>query len=267
MATAILVILLGAFIVAVIFLLFAGIYLLFRVVIGKPGQRVKKDRMGATAVMDPAFRETLRILMEEGSGHVSPIARELFAKSALKGEYNEARKMLQSVILPSLNKATYDKVMTAGGGESWANWDDVTAANLLHNNDSVPMDTLFLGNIPGESQYNPEIRFTGEGHVMTIAPTGAGKGQRYILPNTFKYHGPILCVDPKGENYKTTARRRDSFGKVYKFSPFDEDTDCFNPLDFIKSWEDARQIAELLVIPQGGASPFGIFRPSHWYAG
>lgn len=212
--------------------------------------------MGALGVMDPAFRETIRILMEEGSGHVQLITRELFASHVRKGEYNEARKMLQSIILPRLNKATYDKIMTAGGGESWANRDDIKAANLFHKTDNIPMDTLFLGNIPGEGQHNPEIRFSGEGHVMTIAPTGAGKGQRYILPNTLKYHGPILCVDPKGENYKTTAWRRDCFGPVYKFAPFDDDTDCFNPLDFIESWEDARQIAELLVIPSGRGEPF-----------
>src|SRR5262245_12087328 len=57
------------------------------------------------------------------------------------------------------------------------------------------------------------ILLTGEGHLMTIAPTGAGKGTGCIVPALLRYPGPVIVVDPKGENAAITARRRRDLGQ------------------------------------------------------
>ncbi|MBN8913493.1 MAG: type IV secretory system conjugative DNA transfer family protein, partial [Rhizobiales bacterium] len=40
-----------------------------------------------------------------------------------------------------------------------------------------------------------------EGHLITIAPTGAGKGVSCIIPALLTWRGPAVVVDPRGENY------------------------------------------------------------------
>lgn len=47
-----------------------------------------------------------------------------------------------------------------------------------------------------------------EGHLMTIAPTGAGKGVSASIPACLTWQGPLIVIDPKGEHYAVTARRR-----------------------------------------------------------
>lgn len=53
-----------------------------------------------------------------------------------------------------------------------------------------------------------------EGHLMTIAPTGAGKGTGCIVPALLRFDGPVIVVDPKGENALMTERRRRELGQA-----------------------------------------------------
>ncbi len=75
----------------------------------------------------------------------------------------------------------------------------------------------------------------GEGHLITIAPTGAGKGRGGLLPNLISYQGSAIVIDPKGEAYRITRRAREEMGqKVHVIDPFGlvtEETDSLNPLD------------------------------------
>jgi type IV secretory pathway TraG/TraD family ATPase VirD4 len=80
---------------------------------------------------------------------------------------------------------------------------------------------------------------------------GAGEGQRLILPVLLDFEGPTVVLDPKGENYEHTAWRRSLYGQVFKWAPGVSDSDCYNPLDRVTGWDEARLVAELLVIPQG----------------
>lgn len=56
------------------------------------------------------------------------------------------------------------------------------------------------------------ILMSGEGHLLTIAPTGAGKGTGCIVPALLRFDGPVIVIDPKGENASITARRRRELG-------------------------------------------------------
>lgn len=81
------------------------------------------------------------------------------------------------------------------------------------------------------------ILLSGEGHLITIAPTGQGKGRCCIIPALLRHDGPVIVIDPKGENFAVTARRRREMGqKVVLLDPFGitgHPSDAFNPLDVI----------------------------------
>lgn len=78
------------------------------------------------------------------------------------------------------------------------------------------------------------ILLEDEGHLITVAPTGAGKGVSAIIPTLLRYKGPVIVIDPKGENVAVTARARKEVGhKVIVIDPMnitDFESDYFNPL-------------------------------------
>jgi len=57
------------------------------------------------------------------------------------------------------------------------------------------------------------VFFNQEGHLITVAPTGAGKGVSCIMPALLTYSGPVICIDPKGEAYHVTAEWRRTIGQ------------------------------------------------------
>jgi type IV secretion system protein VirD4 len=120
------------------------------------------------------------------------------------------------------------------------------------------------------------LRYAGEGHLVTVAPTRSGKGTGAVIPNLLTYPGSVVVTDPKGENYAVTARRRARMGQAVRaLDPFDQlgalarqmegvgrkmpeiVQATYNPMDLIdphgEDWlESAALLAEMLVLPSGG---------------
>ncbi|RCX07126.1 type IV secretory system conjugative DNA transfer family protein, partial [Extensimonas vulgaris] len=68
-----------------------------------------------------------------------------------------------------------------------------------------------LGRVAGApAGLDQRFRFTG--HVVTVAPTGSGKGIGAVIPNLLDYPGSALVLDVKGENAAVTARARRELG-------------------------------------------------------
>ncbi len=92
-----------------------------------------------------------------------------------------------------------------------------------------------FGPMQAPSSEDEPIWYRGDNHLLTVAPTGAGKGRGAVIPNLLCYPGPVVIVDPKGEAYQTTARRRRQLGqRVVVLDPFRvvaERSDRLNPLD------------------------------------
>lgn len=115
--------------------------------------------------------------------------------------------------------------------------------------------------------YLDPILLSGDGHLMTIAPTGAGKGTGCIVPALLRYPGPVIVIDPKGENVAITARRRRELGqRVVVIDPMgitDQPSDTLNPLDAIDIAQ-ANAVDEVAVLAQALNDTGGDERNRYW---
>ncbi|MFC1672667.1 type IV secretory system conjugative DNA transfer family protein [Pseudomonadota bacterium] len=103
----------------------------------------------------------------------------------------------------------------------------------LHD-DTPPVVLAFNRDDQVEPQSPEGIWDDSEGHLMTIAPTGAGKGTGCIIPNLLSYPGSVFVIDPKGENYQVTARHRREMGQeVVLFDPFGVTGPKSNGINFL----------------------------------
>ncbi|MDX3810592.1 MAG: type IV secretory system conjugative DNA transfer family protein, partial [Bosea sp. (in: a-proteobacteria)] len=111
------------------------------------------------------------------------------------------------------------------------------------------------------------LRYAGPAHLLTIAPTRTGKGVGTIIPNLLDYPGSVICIDPKGENARITARYRAKFGPVHVLDPFGVTgipSAAFNPLDRLDPAgldlaDDAMTLADALVYDAPGEAG-----EAHW---
>jgi len=94
--------------------------------------------------------------------------------------------------------------------------------------------------------------FTKFPHCMLVAPTRAGKGVGYVIPNTLLFAGSCVVLDVKGEIFEATSRHRQSQGDaIFRFAPFDFEhaTHRYNPLERVARIEHPdRRYTELAKI-------------------
>lgn len=108
---------------------------------------------------------------------------------------------------------------------------------------------------------------------FVIGPPRSGKGASIIVPNCLLWPDSIIVLDMRGETYDATAGYRSMFSRVLRFSPADEndDTECYNPLDFVAIDPDQRDIditsiaTALLPTPKG--DPYWISDARALFAG
>ena len=96
------------------------------------------------------------------------------------------------------------------------------------------------------------------GHHLVVSGTRGGKGVSVVIPAILEHRGPVVALDIKGENFAVTRRHRQSLGRhVAVLNPFglvEPPTDQFNPLDYIRPEELARDV---------GLLADGLVRPEH----
>ncbi|MBO1081652.1 type IV secretory system conjugative DNA transfer family protein [Roseomonas haemaphysalidis] len=124
---------------------------------------------------------------------------------------------------------------------------------------------LLVGRDPGRR--GGLLRHAGPAHLLTIAPTRSGKGVGTVLPNLLLADRAILCVDPKGENARISARARRRFGPVFVLDPFGvsgQPASAFDPAGLLDAGspdlaDDATTLADALVF-----DPPGQVSDAHW---
>ena len=80
------------------------------------------------------------------------------------------------------------------------------------------------------------VTYSGDGHLMTFAPTGTGKTSGPVICNALKHPGQLIVMDIKGEIYAATAKARRAMGQeVHVLDMRDRDPlpGSLNPLDLL----------------------------------
>ncbi|MGD7708123.1 type IV secretory system conjugative DNA transfer family protein [Microlunatus sp. Y2014] len=101
-----------------------------------------------------------------------------------------------------------------------------------------------LGYLGPDLLCNPLLR-----SLLVLAPTGAGKTPRVVVPNVLVHRGPVLAGSVKGDLLHLTVKRRREFGPVTVFDPTDVSgqANCrWSPLAAITTYADAGRAASWL---------------------
>lgn len=137
----------------------------------------------------------------------------------------------------------------------------------------VPEPGVMIGRLPparrsiwpARARPGRLLWYQGPSHILTMAPTRAGKGVGAVVPALLQYPGSVVCMDVKGENFHVTHARRLEMGNaVHVLDPFRVTGEhgfhaCANPLDTIdtrgahkdRALDDCRTLAEMLVEEEG----------------
>jgi len=125
-------------------------------------------------------------------------------------------------------------------------------------------DGLLIGRNPGTGRL---LRYDGPAHLITLAPTRAGKGVGTVIPNLLAVDRSVLVIDPKGENARIAGEARRRLGTTHVLDPFEvsgQPSAAYNPLDRLTPdsldlGEDAASLTEALVM-----DPPGQVTEAHW---
>jgi type IV secretory pathway TraG/TraD family ATPase VirD4 len=140
------------------------------------------------------------------------------------------------------------------------------ATGTRHLARAAPADAFVLGVMP-DAPRRSDARFRQDGHILTCAPTGAGKGIGAVIPNLLDYPGSAFVLDFKGENYAVTARARRELGQhVILVDPFGITGKATHALNWLDSLDPARPdvvsraagLADMLIAVEGTEAD------SHW---
>src|ERR1035441_7939319 len=85
----------------------------------------------------------------------------------------------------------------------------------------------------GSEKAGELVTYSGDGHLITVAQTGAGKSAGPVITNALKHPGQLIVLDMKGEVFSATAQARRDMGQdVYVIDLRDgSDSGSLNPLD------------------------------------
>lgn len=146
---------------------------------------------------------------------------------------------------------------TTFGSAKWAGADELRARDVFGTS-GFRLGEFFNGEV-----FEP-ISYSGDRHMLTIAPTRKGKGTSQIIPELLTHEGSTMVIDPKGENAMiTTAARIDMGQAVHVVDPWhiaaiEGITSArFNPLDWLQLGdvditENAMLLADAIIIMSDG---------------
>lgn len=126
--------------------------------------------------------------------------------------------------------------------------------SLEHEHARIPPGFSFGGptHTPAGGFLDPYL-FNDEGHLITIAPTGAGKGVSCVIPAILRQAGDVIVLDPKGENYAVTRSVRAGMGqRVARIDPWE----LAEKMD--RSDKDTRNGAEGVAAEAASLNPFDL---------
>ena len=125
--------------------------------------------------------------------------------------------------------ATFKRRLTTYGDAHWQSPQELKSNGMI----GQPGTGFVCAKLGPPRSKAPYVTSTDVPHVMMIAPTRAGKGVGFVIPNLLAFEGSAIALDLKGELYQATARWRGRERRpVFRFAPYDweAETHRYNPL-------------------------------------
>lgn len=157
--------------------------------------------------------------------------------------------------------ATTEIPSTTYGSAKWASESELAEAGYLTNGNEQKRFVLGPGpenkliSIPA-----PEAAM----HGIVCGPTGSGKTSSIFVPNLIERTGVSAIVteatagkEPPDLFKKTSGFRKLAGHQIYKFNPDDLTSHRINPLQHIKSYDQASQVASLIIQNTSSRYSFG----------
>lgn len=121
---------------------------------------------------------------------------------------------------------------------NWARWKQVRR-DLAADPSAPDPARLRLCHLDGHPLANPRLR-----SKLVLAPSGAGKTPRVVVPDVLAHEGPAVVTSIKADVLELTRASRESRGHVWVFDPSNPHTSArWSPLAHITSWADALDAA------------------------
>lgn len=155
--------------------------------------------------------------------------------------------------------ARLDHHADSHGSARWATPQEIAATGLLDGLSGIVLCQLLRPDDPSDLRLLVD---SAGRHVLTLAPTGAGKTSTIVIPTLLTWRGSLIVLDIKGELHKQTSGFRSAFlgNKVLAFNPTSEDFEAhcsWNALDCVprghRDVDYARLIAQTLAQQQTGS--------------
>lgn len=137
------------------------------------------------------------------------------------------------------------------GSSRWATEQEIKRAGLWQKGKGVILG--WVKNKSGWRHEDKKLLQSTDSHVLVCAPTRTGKGVGVVIPTLLSTIESVFVVDIKGENFEKTAGYRSQVlkQKVYKFSPTQEGSSCYNPLLEIREGredvKDAQNVSRMII--------------------
>jgi type IV secretory pathway TraG/TraD family ATPase VirD4 len=92
-------------------------------------------------------------------------------------------------------------------------------------------------------------------HILYIAPCGAGKSRRFIIPNINTLtNSSVIVTDPVGEIRESYKGNK----KVYKLNPFSDDSIGYDPLQNCNNEFEVKKLARIILMNGNSSARKGV---------
>jgi len=183
----------------------------------------------------------VRVQVDDGDGHASIDELKDACLEVIKGITVRAEE----------TKHADKERRTTYGSAKWAQEEDLRDAGYISSEDDGLRLILGLTDSGAEVSISPADTIR---HAVVGGPTGSGKTSRIIIPQMLKRWRASAIVteatagDEPPDVYQKTAGFRAAMGhKIYRFDPGALDSHRINPVDQVKTVDDAQQLANLIV--------------------
>lgn len=147
------------------------------------------------------------------------------------------------------------------GSRNWATWKQVRR-DLADDPTNPDPARLRLCNLDGHPLANPRLR-----SKLVLAPSGAGKTPRVVVPDLLRHDGPAVVTSIKSDVRELTQASREARGQVWVFDPSNPTTSArWSPLAHINTWADALDASRWIQESSKADSSGGVQDREFWDA-